>query len=194
MNSSSVTSLSPLLPLETYTEAAQRGQELYINIDGTQHQVLSVGSTQHGRTVAWLAPDIDTTSMFTEALTRAYTPGIAREVARQLDLVAAPGKALSSRKVVAAIEMANAAKEALLGVDFVSRLHASAVTNTPIFQQACRDSNVDPSTVSPARREILDQAMVARFEQAAAAGESPVSLATAGQWLRELLQQPRKQG
>ena len=194
MNSSSVTSLSPLLPLETYTEAAQRGQDLYINIDGTQYQVLSTGSTQKGRSVAWLAPNIDTTSMFTKALTHAYGPGIVREVSRQLGLVPAPGKALSARTVVAAIDMANAAKDALSGIDFVSRVHASAVANTPVFQQACHDSKLDPFTISLAQRESLDQAMHARFEHAAAAGESPVSLATAGQWLRELLQQPRHQG
>lgn len=190
MNSSSVTSLSPLLPLETYTEAAQRGQDLYITIDGTRHQVLSVGSTQQGRSVAWLAPDVDTTSMFTAALTHKYGPAIVNEVSRQLGLTPAPGKALSSRTVTAAVDMADTAKQALSGVDFVSRLRTSAVADTPIFRQACHDSKLEPSTISPAQRESLDKAMLARFEHAASVGESPVSLATAGQWLRDLLQRP----
>lgn len=194
MTSSSVTSLSPLLPLATYTEAAQRGQDLYITIDGAQHQVLSVGCTQQGRSVAWLAPDIDTTSMFTAALTHAYGPAIVDEVSRQLGLLPAPGKPLSSRTVVAAIDMADTAKHALSGIDFVSRLRTSAAADTPIFQQACRDSQLDPSAISPDQRESLDKAMHARFEHAASVGESPVSLATAGQWLRELLQQCRQQG
>jgi len=193
MTSSSVTFLSPLLPLATYTEAAQRGQDLYITIDGTQHQVLSVGHSQQGRSVPWLAPDIDTTSMFTAALAQTYGPAIVDEISRQLGLVPAPGKPLSSRTVVAAVDMADTAKQALSGIDFVSRLCTSATADTPIFQQACRDSQLDPSSISPAQRESLDKAMEARFEHAASVGESPVSLTVAGQWLRELLQQSRQQ-
>jgi len=188
MNSSSVTSLSPLLPLETYTEAAQSGQDLYVNINGEQHQVLSLGRTPQGRSVAWLAPDVDTTSMFTQALTQVYGQGVASAVARQLELTPAPGKPLSSRSVVRAIDMAKTAKDALSGVDFISRLSCSAVGNSPIFQQACKDSKLDPATISANQRKALDQSMSARFEEAAANGESPVSLTTAGHWLRDLLQ------
>jgi len=192
MNSSPVTSLSPLLPLETYTEAAQSGQDLYVNISGAQYQVLSVGSTPTGRSVAWLAPDIDTTSMFTQALTQTYGQGIASAVARQLELTPAPGKALSSRTISLAVDMANTARDALSGVDFMSRLSSSAVGNSAVFQQACQDSNLDPATISLAQRESLDQSMQTRFEQAALTGQNPVSLATAGHWLRELLQQTRQ--
>ena len=188
MNSPSVTSLSPLLPLENYTEAAQSGQELYITISGTRHHVLSSGSTPNGRSVAWLAPDIDTTSMFNQALAHAFGQGIASAVSRQLGLIPAPGKALSSRSVVAAIDMANAAREALSGIDFMSRLRCSAVGDSAIFHQACRDTHRAPGDISVAQREALDQAMKARFDQAVSEGASPVSLATAGQWLRDLLQ------
>lgn len=188
MNFSSV-SPSPSAPsLETYTEAAKSGQDHYVYVDGKQRQVLSWGRTQSGRSVAWLEPDVDTTSMFTQALAEAYGHGIASAVSRQLGLAPAPGKPLEARLVMRADEMAKTAKHALTGVDFLSRLSASAVGNTAIFRQACKDCRLDPDTVTPTQRAQLDEAMEARFEDASRSGTSPVSLQTAAQWLRELLQ------
>ncbi|WP_238881152.1 hypothetical protein [Achromobacter xylosoxidans] len=46
---------------------------------------------------------------------------------------------------------------------------------------------VAPSGLDAGRRGALDQAMQARFDQAAESGHSPVSLATAAGWLRDLL-------
>lgn len=188
MTFSSVSSLPPFPALDFYTEAAKAGQDLYVHIDGTQHRVLSWGTTPQGRSVAWLAPDVDTTSMFTQALTATYGQGIASAVAKQLGLEPSPGKPLSSRTVQTALDMANHAKEALMGVDFISRLNSSAVGNTPIFLQACRDCHIEPQSISAEMRQKLDLAMQARFESAAMSGNSPVPLSTAGQWLRELLQ------
>ncbi|CAM3834722.1 hypothetical protein [Bordetella tumulicola] len=192
MNNSSVTPSSPLLSLETFTEAAKAGQHVYVTVNGEQRQVLGLGSTPQGRSVAWLTPDVDTTSMFTRALEHTYGPGIASAVARELGLMPNPGKALSSRSVEAAVDMANTSRHALSGVDFLSRIGTSSVANTSAFQQACHDVNVDPSTVTTEQRQCLDQAMHVRFEQAYATGQSPVSPATANQWLRELLQQPQR--
>lgn len=189
MNNSSITSSSPLPSLEKFTEAAKAGQDLYVNINGEQRQILGLGSTPAGRSVAWLAPDVDTTSMFTQALAHTYGPGIASAVARELGLLPNPGKPLSSRRVEAAVDMANTSRHALSGVDFLSRISTSAMGNTSVFQQACRDRNLDPAMITPEQRQRLDQAMQTRFEQAYAAGHSPVPLATASQWLRELLQQ-----
>ncbi|MVW70466.1 hypothetical protein [Bordetella sp. 15P40C-2] len=188
MNFSPVSPLSPVPSLETYTEAAKDGQDLYVNIDGKQRQVLSWGKTPNGRSVAWLEPDVDTTSMFTQALAQVYGAGIASAVSRQLGLQPAPGKPISARVVMSAVDMAKTAKDAMTGVDFLSRLSASAVADTPVFRQACKDCQVNPATLSAAQRAALDNAMETRFEAAARAGGSPVSLQTAAQWLRELLQ------
>lgn len=185
MTFSPVSSLPPLPDLESYSVAARAGQDLYVDIDGTQRQVLSWGNTQRGRSVAWLAPD--TTSMFTQALTETYGRGIASAVAKQLGLEPSPGKPLSSRTVLTALDMANNAKDALVGVDFMSRLNASAVGSTPVFRQACLDCNIDPTAVTPSQRQALDLAMQARFDEAAVAGNSPVPLESVGEWLRELL-------
>jgi hypothetical protein len=46
---------------------------------------------------------------------------------------------------------------------------------------------VAPSGLDAERRAALDQAMEARFDQAARSGQSPVSLATAAGWMRDLL-------
>lgn len=69
----------------------------------------------------------------------------------------------------------------------MTRLALSATNDAPAFQQACRDAGVAPSGLDAGRRGALDQAMQARFDQAAESGHSPVSLATAAGWLRDLL-------
>jgi hypothetical protein len=189
MDRSPVTSSLPLLPLEQFTEAAKTDQALYVLVDGENRQVLGRGSLPDGRSAAWLAPDLDATSMFTQALAQTYGPNVAQVVARQLGLESQPGQPLAARVVRAAVEMADTAMTALSGVDFYSRLSASAVANTPVFQNACRECSLDPSAISQERRHQLDLAMQTRFDKAAAEGQTPVSLATAGQWLRELLKQ-----
>jgi hypothetical protein len=187
MTISPVSTLPPAPALEAYTEAAQKAQDLYVNIDNTQYQVLSWGQTPMGRSVAWIAPDVDTTSMFTQALAQTFGRGIASAVANQLGLDPAPGKPLSSRTVMSALDMADQARNAMTGVDFLSRLSTSALANTPIFKQACKDNGVDPTVITAAQRQDIDVAMQAQFEHASTQGLSPVSLETAGKWLRELI-------
>jgi len=187
MTTSPVSSLPPAPALEAYTEAAQNAQDLYVTISGTQYQVLSWGQTPMGRSVAWIAPDTDTTSMFTQALAQTFGRGIASAVAQQLGLDPAPGKPLSSRTVFSAMAMADNAKNALLGVDFLSRLSTSARADTAAFRQVCRDCQIDPTRITPEQRNNLDLAMEVKFDHACANGLSPVSLEQAGQWLRELV-------
>jgi hypothetical protein len=146
-----------------------------------------VGSTPGGRSVAWVAPNVDTTGMFAQALARSYGQGIASAVSRELGLEPNPGKPLSARTVTLALDMAQTSRDALSGVDFMTRLALSATNDAPAFQQACRDAGVAPSDLDAGRRGALDQAMQARFDQAAESGHSPVSLATAAGWLRDLL-------
>ncbi|QVQ24846.1 hypothetical protein [Achromobacter deleyi] len=187
MTISSVTPSSPFISLDTFAKAAEGGQDIYVDIAGEKLQVLGMGATPGGRSVAWVAPDVDTASMFAQALAQSYGQGIASAVSRELGLEPNPGKPLSARTVAAAIDMAETSSHALSGVDFMTRLATSAAGNTPAFQQACNDAGVAPSSLDAARRTALDQAMEARFDQAARSGLSPVSLATAAGWLRDLL-------
>ncbi|MGY6268563.1 BspR family type III secretion system anti-sigma factor [Achromobacter denitrificans] len=190
MTISSVTPSSPFISLDAFAKAAEGGQDVYVDIAGGRLQVLGTGATPGGRSVAWVAPDVDTTAMFTQTLAQSYGQGIASAVSRELGLAPNPGKPLSARTVAAAIDMAETSSHALSGVDFMTRLATSAAGNTPAFQQACKDVGVAPSGLDAGRRAALDQAMEARFEQAARSGQSPVSLATAAGWLRDLLKTP----
>jgi hypothetical protein len=180
---------SATLPsLEAFAEAAQASPDVSVDIAGERLRVLGRGSTPGGRSVTWLAPHVDTTSMFAQMLERTYGHGIAAAVKRELELDASPGKPLLSRSVLAALDMAATASQALAGVDFVTRLSTSAVGNTPMFQQTCQDCGIDAANVSAEQRQAIDLAMQTRFEKAAAGGQTPVPLSTATTWLQELLQ------
>lgn len=187
MTISSVTPSTPFLSLDTFAKAAEGGQDVYVDIAGEKLQVLGTGATPGGRSVAWVAPNVDTTAMFAQALAQSYGQGIASAVSRELGLEPNPGKPLSARTVAAAIDMAETSSHAISGVDFITRLALSACGNTPAFHQACGDAGVAPDSLDAARRAALDASMQARFDQAAQAGQSPVSLGTAAGWLRELL-------
>lgn len=108
-------------------------------------------------------------------------------ISRELGLEPNPGKPLSARTVALALDMAQTSSDALSGVDFLTRLAVSAAHGAPAFQQACADAGIAPASLDATRRGALDQAMQARFEQAAQSGQSPVALGTAAGWLRELL-------
>lgn len=174
MTISSVTPSSPFVSLDAFAKAAQSGEDVYVDIAGETLRVLGVGSTPGGRSVAWVAPNVDTTGMFAQALARSYGQGIASAVSRELGLEPNPGKPLSARTVTLALDMAQTSRDALSGVDFMTRLALSATNDAPAFQQACRDAGVAPSGLDAGRRGALDQAMQARFDQAAESGHSPV--------------------
>jgi hypothetical protein len=170
-------------------EAATHGAEsIYISVSGQSMQVLGTGTTPGGRSVAWVAPDVDTTRLFTEALEHSYGGGIAKTVARELGLEPSPGKPLSTRTVAQALDMAQTSSQALSGVDFITRLECSAGGQGAGFKAACQALGLDPAGLDTRQRQDIDQAMQQKFEQAAAQGLSPVAPETAQAWLRELLQ------
>lgn len=190
MTIDSVSRPSPGSPqLDAFTQAAQAGGDVYISVAGEQLQVLGTGTTPGGRSVAWVAPDVDTVSMFSEALARTYGNGIASAVSRELGLSASPGKPLSARTIELAVDMAQTSRHALDGVDFATRLACSASTGSAVFLSACSQAGIDPASVDAQKRQVIDVAMQQRFDQAASAGESPVSLATARTWLSAVLAQ-----
>lgn len=83
MTISSVTPSSPFLSLEAFAKAAESGQDVYVDVAGERLQVLGVGATPGGRSVAWVAPNVDTTEMFAQALARTFGQGIASAVSRR---------------------------------------------------------------------------------------------------------------
>jgi len=174
--------------LEHFEAAARDSAAVYISVSGQSMQVLGIGTSPGGRSVAWVEPDIDTTRLFTEALAHSYGPGITQVIARELGLEPSPGKPLSSRTVAQALDMAQTSSQALSGVDFATRLDHSANARGAGFLDACRALDIDPASLSPQRRQEIDAAMQIRFDQAAAQGQSPVTADTAQGWLRTLLQ------
>lgn len=173
--------------LDAFTQAAQGGGDVFISVAGEHLQVLGTGATPGGRSVAWVAPDVDTVSMFSQALANTYGNGIASAVSRELGLAASPGKPLSSRTIEQAVDMAQTSRQALEGVDFATRLACSASTGSSVFMAACTQAGIDPASLDAQQRHTLDASMQHRFDQAAATGQSPVSLDTARAWLTQLL-------
>lgn len=155
--------------------------------DGTQWKVLATGTTPSQRSVAWIEPEADSTSAFVGALGQSFSSGIQAAVVRELGLGPAPGRPLSSRAVMQAIDMAQTSRHSLAGVDFLTRLTVSAVNNPSAFQAACEAEGLVADQFDAARRAAIDGAMQKRFDAAEASGNFPVPQAVAQGWLREEL-------
>lgn len=185
--SSSISPLSRGLSLDAFSQASRAGQAVYISASGQSLQVLGAGAMPDGRSVAWVAPDADTVSMFTQALEQTYGHGIASAVSRELGLYPSPGKPLASRAIERALDMAQTSAQALDGVNFITRLDCSATAGGPVFASVCKELGIAPGSVTAQESRRIDQAMQQKFDQAAQSGQTPVAPETARVWLRELL-------
>ena len=174
--------------LDAFQQAAQEGDWVHVSRDGAQWKVLGTGTTPSQRSVAWIEPGADSTSAFVGALGQSFSQGIQASVVRELGLGPAPGKPLSSRTVMQAIDMAQTSRQTLQGVDFLTQLTMSAVGQSAGFKEACRSAGISSEAVTPQQRESIDAAMQQRFDLAAREGRSPVALQTARDWLRDELQ------
>ena len=179
---------SPQTVIDAFRTSAGQGESVrVVDVDGQSFQVLAEGhlpGSQGGsRSVAWVQGDTDTTGMFLNALAQRFGPGVADHVADALGLAPAPGKPLAARLVPQAIEMAETSAQALSGVDFLTRLEHSAGSDGVAFRAAAARLCIDPARLDGTTRNQIDQHMQADFASAAARGESPVSAATATQWL-----------
>src|SRR5690606_37994703 len=99
MSISPISNHPPSLALEAFARAAEQGDHVYVEVSGDRYQVLATGQTPGGRSVAWIAPDSDTTSSFMQALGHAYGGTLSRTIERELGLAPNPGKPLSSRTI-----------------------------------------------------------------------------------------------
>lgn len=177
--------LSSQPALEAFKHAAEGSDFVHVSIDGGQFKVLGTGVTPSQRSVTWLEPSLDTTSAFVDALHQAFPRGINSAVVRELGLSPMPGQPLSSRTVLAAIDMAQTSQQAINGVDFLSQLNASATSNAPDFVAACKYLGVNALLISQESRTAIDAAVKQRFEGAAQQGTSPVPPEVVQAWLRD---------
>jgi hypothetical protein len=187
MTISPLSSSPGFVSLDAFTQAAAGGREVYADINGERLQVLASGNLPNGRSVAWVAPNVDTASMFVDTLARTFGSGVGSAVARELDLVSAPGKPLSSRTVTLAVDMAREAGHAMGGVDFVTQLAFSAKAAGADFERTANELGMSTGSLDASRRQSIDDAMQTRFDAAAASGNSPVEPAVARAWLRDIL-------
>ncbi|MFJ1302015.1 hypothetical protein ACILG0_18775 [Pseudomonadota bacterium AL_CKDN230030165-1A_HGKHYDSX7] len=190
MTINSVSSSPGFVSLDAFAQAAEQGGDVYVTVVGEQFHVLGSGTTPSGRSVAWVATDADTAALFSDALAHTYGNGIASAVSRELGLAGGPGTPLSARSISLALDMAQTSRDALDGVDFMTRLDHSAAAGSTGFRAVCDQLGVAPDSVSPAQRMAIDLAMEQRFNDAAHRG--PVTADQARQWLAELLPQHRE--
>jgi hypothetical protein len=179
------------LSLDAFSEAARTGDSVQVSVDGRSLQVLGTGTTPGGRSVAWVAPDADTASLFTQALGQTYGHGVAALVARELSLTPGPGKPLSAHTIERAVDLAQTKRSVMDGIDFVTQLGFSAHSKGADFLAVCRQAGVPSDSLDTAARQRIDAAMQQKFDQAHQSETQPVDPATARGWLRELLAQPQ---
>ncbi|MCX5590286.1 hypothetical protein [Alcaligenes endophyticus] len=187
MSISSSTHLTTAGPsLQAFEEAAAQQSDIYL--DGNRLVVLDQGQLPSGRRVEWVQTNNDASQAFLDALQRNYGAGLSQAVASELNLSPAPGQALSSRTVQAALHMLDVAQQALSGVDFFTQLQLSATAHTENFNQACRAVDIAPEQLDDQQRQQIDLAMDKHFQTASINGHSPVSPQQAATWLQAILQ------
>lgn len=175
--------------VDAFRSAAQQGDWVHVSQDGAQWQVRASGTTPSQRSVAWVEPQSDPTSAFVGALGQSFSRGIQASVARELGLQPAPGRPLSARTVLQAIDMAQTSQAAMNGVDFFTRLSVSATGSSAAFAEACRSAALDPAAFDAQQRAAIDVRVQQRFDAAVANGLSPVPEPLARQWLAEEIRQ-----
>ncbi len=176
------------LSLNAFRDSAKKGETLQVVHDGSLWTVWACSTAQAQRFGARADVEVDTTSIFIDALGAAFPAGIRDAVVRELGLVPMPGAPLESRLVLQAIAMAETSQKALQGVDFMTQLMFSAAAHSVEFVNACGALGLPPEAFSPQQRAAVDVCMQERFVQAAQQGQVPVEHALAQEWLRSELQ------
>jgi len=171
------------LSLNSFRESASAGETLQVVHDGSTWKVKACTTTVAERFGPRPDFEVDTTAVFVDALGRAFSPGIQDAVVRELALLPRPGQPLESQLVLQAIAMAEASRQAMQGVDFMTQLMFSASANGMEFVGACRAQGLAPETLSAQQRAALDGGMQQRFAQAQQQGQFPVAPELARQWL-----------
>lgn len=174
----------PQLALSSFRDSAKKGETLQVVHDGSLWTVWAGNTTVTERLGSRPDTEVDTTSIFADALGRAFSRGIQDAVVRELGLAPQPGQPLASRLVLQAIAMAETSQQALQGVDFMTQLMFGAAAQGGEFMATCRTLGLAPEAVSAPQRAAIDRGMQERFAQAAQQGRFPVAPALARQWLQ----------
>jgi len=165
--------LSPSPPqVEAFERAAEAGEQVFMEIDGERVRVRGQGALPgSGRRVAWIDSDGagNVAKVFADALAERFGSRVADSVARELGLENIGGKAIASRLVQQAIDMARTASTALGGSHFATTLQHGAVANSPSFLAAAEAIGVAAKDIDDVQRVAIDAAFVRLL------GDAPVS-------------------
>ena len=177
--------------LEAFINAARvagEDGEVHVKIDGSNYLVLATGKTASGRDVSWIAnTEPDATSIYLSVFQKYFGNRITSAILEHFSDELSPGKPLAARTVTLALEMADRSLTVLSGVDFLTKLHSSAVARGHNFDQVCMQLGIDTSTIEPEARTRIDNEIQRLFRDAFINGESPVESNRLQQWLEEAI-------
>lgn len=169
-------------------KAAGDGGEVKVCIDGKKYLVLATGRTASGREVSWIAnAEPDATSIYVAAFQKHFGKRLTEAVVGHFANELKPGKPLAARTVTLALEMADRSLTVLSGVDFLTKLHSSAIARGRNFDETCQKLGIDPANISQQARVRIDAEIQQRFQSAYANAETPVPIDHLQQWLHEAI-------
>jgi hypothetical protein len=174
--------------LDDFVRQAHGAEQVIATPEGNRWTVIAVGKTPSGREVLFVDPQVDSTALLLRALADRYGPIASQIAARELGLGPARGVPVAARVVESAVRLGADVQSALAGVDFVTRLAASAVRQGHIFRECCEQLGMAPSSLGLARREALDRDIERRIVVAQAQGAVPIAPPAVRAWLLEALQ------
>lgn len=179
------------LSLEAFERAADdAGKDAFIEINGDRLEVLAHGRMpQGGRAVAWVVSGADSgiARVFSAALAERFGGAVADKVAHELGLAGHAGKAIESRMVHQAIDMAHTASTALEGQQFAVVLTHGAVANSASFTSAARALGIVPDHIDSAQRNEIDVRFARLLTHESATPDTPTCVRLLGQAMREVL-------
>lgn len=175
--------------LEAFKREARRGTAVVAYRAAEGSVVQAVGRADDGTELAWLGPTLDTTHDFLVEIGRRFGAAAQARVSAELGLQPTPGRPLASRWVEPALRIARRTRDVLAGVDFMTCVACSACCSGDGFLAACRTLALEPASLDADTRHRIDAAMAQRFAAARDLAGGAVSMATASDWLVDLLSQ-----
>lgn len=176
--------MGSLPSLDAFRSAANEATDVVAVLEGAAWRVIGLDEVAPS---GHASQGVGTVAVFLDTLSNAFSPGIRTAVERELDLQPVSAQPLPSRQVLAAIEMAETSRQALVGVDFLTRLQFSASQGGLEFRRTCSLLGVRAGQLRAQERCRIDTAMARHFDVAAEEGRFPVSHAAAREWLEQLI-------
>jgi len=186
--------MSQTVSIEAFEQAAAKGGVILLERASDGMRVIATGVTRDRRHVAWVqtqtAGEGDPTGVFLGLLEGRFGQRISDMVAREMGLEA--NRPLHAREVQRAIQLAKDSQAMFAGMNFMTRLQLSAVSNGPEFRSACAELGLDPDALSQADRQEIDRALEQAFREASGADGIHIDLLQGRALLRQVIARRRQ--